>query len=113
MVQTRYMKKNNITFEENEAREYHVKLYNEYNKICPSSWETLVNTDAKKNINYIFNLISARSRRPCGITWFLRENLEPNSPHVSANLVNFLYEIQRDRIKREVAKDCQHCSETW
>ena len=116
MVQTRYMKKNNITFEENEAREYHVKLYNEYNKSCPSSWATLVNTDAKKNINYIFNLIfnliSARSSQGW-LDVIRRENLEPDSPDVSTDLVIFLYERQRDRIKREVAKDCQHCSETW
>ena len=124
MVQTRYMKKNNITFEENEARDYHIKNYNEINKICPSSWATLVNTGAKRNINYIFDYFNQdryahRGDNRITITRkagrIYREEADHpwNSRMDFVNVIIFRYEMQRDRIKREREKVCKYCSESW
>ena len=124
MVQTRYMKKNNITFEENEARDYHIKNYNEINKTCPSSWATLVNKGGKQNINYIFNNAN-RDRyayrgdniltltRKAGRIYQEEADHPWNSRIDFVNVIILRYEIKRDCIKREVAEVCKHCSESW
>jgi hypothetical protein len=124
MIQTRYMKKNNVTFEENEARDYHTKNYNENNKICPSSWATLVNKEAKQNINHIFDYFNQDRyayrgdniltlTRKAGRTYQMDTDHPWNSRIDFVNVIIFRYERQRDRIKREVAEVCKHCSESW
>ena len=47
--------------EENEARDFHTKVYNDLiNK--PSSWETNVNINAKYNIGHIFSVLNQGQR---------------------------------------------------
>ena len=121
MIQTRHMKKNNITMDDIQTRDFHIKNYENIKKSIPSSWVTLVNKDAKQNINYIFNYFN-QDRYACRGDNRLtitrkKERRDPIQPWNSridfVNVIILRYEIQRDRIKREVAEVCKHCSESW
>ena len=127
MIQTRNMKRNNITMDDIQARYFHIKNYENIKKSIPLSWATLVNKDAKQNINYIFNYYNRdryafRGDNKITITRWGNEWVVPPSPPTRQPwnsriapiyLIIFRYENHRNRIKQDLRKICKCCSDTW
>ena len=130
MIQTRNMKKNNITMNDIQIRDFHIKNYENIKQ-----WKTVPtykNNLAKEKINYIFNsfireidfgpfYFQVRSNR------YKNTNIcdsITNSPfypggddgekrECPVNLIICRYESKRDKIKQEIRKDCQYCADAW
>ena len=134
MIQTRNMKQNNITMNDIQTRDFHIKIYENLKRLpCPRSWTTLVARDAKQKINYIFNYFKKDTDLlpswgssnvhnwrfvtsticadvvqpafyPGGVT------IRRKCP---VSLIICRYEIKRNKIKQEIRRDCISCSDAW
>ena len=126
MIQTRHMKKNNITMDDIQTRDFYIKIYENIKRPFPNSWTTLVASGAKRNINYIFNFYNREIDlgpyfnyyRPDihnrYITWTICDiNNGTGRDDCPVNLITFRYEIKRDKIKQGLRKVCIPCSEGW
>ena len=135
MIQTRHMKKNNITMDDIQTRDFHIKIYKNIKKFNISTYR---NIQAREKINYIFNSFKIEidllpSWSPDVHNWrFVAVNI-CTSPwgehltntridrcgwyihrhHVNVTIIRSRYENKRFKIKQEIRKDCIPCSDAW
>ena len=130
MIQTRNMKKNNITMNDIQTRDFHIKNYENIKQ-----WKTVPtykNNLAKEKINYIFNsfireidfgpfYFQVRSNRYKNTNIcdsitnapFYPGGYDGEKRECPVNLIICRYESKRDKIKQEIRKDCQYCADAW
>ena len=127
MIQTRYMKKNNITMSDIQTRDFHIENYETIKRLkTPSPWKTFIVQSAKEKLNYIIN--SYRREIDLGpfyyqfrgqphryITRTISDSVDTGSVirNCPVNLIICRYENKRDHIKQEVLKECKACGDAW
>ena len=131
MIQTRNMKRNNITMNDIQTKDFHIKNYEKNVKKCEDFEIYKINL-AKEKINYIFN--SFIREIDFGPFYFQsRSNIYNNSNicdsitnapfypgeggtekhECPVNLIICRYESKRYKIKQELSRTCQGCADEW
>ena len=127
MIQTRNMKKNNITMNDIQTRDFHIKNYENNVKKFHMNVELFKINLAKEKINYIFNsFIREIDLMP---TWgYVMPNYRFKTLNICdsisgfypyprrdcpVSLIMYRYENKRYTIKQELCKECQHCGDAW
>ena len=142
MIQTRNMKKNNITMNDIQTRDFHIKNYENNVKKCHMNVELFKINLAKEKINYIFNSFireidlmptwgyvmpnyrfktlniceSVRDFYPYALGHMLSPSAgwpAARSRDCPVSLIICRYENKRYTIKQELCKECQHCGDAW
>ena len=131
MIQTRSMKKNNITMNDIQTRDFHIKNYENNVKKFHMNVELFKINLAKEKINYIFNsfireidfgpfYFQVRSNRYKNTnicdsitkTPFYPGEMEEKR-ECPVSLIICRYENKKYTIKQELRKECQHCANAW
>ena len=131
MVQTRHMKKNNITMNDIQTRDFHIKNYEKNVKKKFVSVDLFKINLAKEKINYIFNSFIReidlmpswgnvmpnyrfKTLNICdSVSDFYPYPLGTRRRDCPVSLIMCRYENKRYTIKQELSKECQYCADAW
>ena len=124
MIQTRHMKKNNITMNDIQTRDFHIQNSKNLKDFNIYTWK---NAREREKINYIFNsFIREIDLMP---SWgYVMPNYRFKTLNICDSISGFYpyprrdcpvsliicrYENKRYTIKQELRKECQHCGDAW